>query len=216
MPDVWMQIGEYFDNVSLLGKMPAIAVLLAIIDMTLTFVHGNQERRDRLWRYFGAIYGFRFSNWFGLPIFFVSLTLALWVLAIVGILGACAWNGNHMKEWGIAAVGVLIGGRLADSWKSHIALSRKGYRPNPGLASVPFYIAEAVGTGCDLCARIGPLLVYRDPGHRCRRRFLLASRPNVPSLTRCGASASSTMDCRAANAGLGARRPACIRLGSFA
>lgn len=144
MPDVWMQIGEYFGNVSVFGNVPIAALLLAIIDMALTFVHGNQERRDRLWRYFGAIYGFRFPNRFGLPVFFVSLTLLLWLVAIVGILGPGTWNGHLVQQWGVAAVGVLVGARLADSWKSHIDLNRKGYRPNPGLASVPFYIGEAV------------------------------------------------------------------------
>ena len=44
---------------------------------------------------------------------------------------------------GVGAVGVLIGARLADSWKSHIELSRKGYKPNPGKASVSLYITEA-------------------------------------------------------------------------
>jgi hypothetical protein len=158
MPDVWTETGEYFDSVSVFGNMPIIAALLAIVDMTLTFVHGNQERRDQLWRYFGAIYGFRFPNWLGLPVFFVSLTLILWVVAIVGILGACTWNGSRMQELGVAAVGILIGGRLADSWNSHIALSRKGYRPNPGLASVPIYIAEAVV----LAAIFAPGLIH-DP-----------------------------------------------------
>ena len=144
MPDVWTQVGEYFDDVTVFGKAPIIAVLLAIIDMTLTFVHANQERRGRLWRYFGAIYGFRFPNRFGLPVFFVSLTLILWLVAIVGTLGVCTWYGSHMQQWGVAAVGMLVGARVADSWKSHIDLNRKGYRPNPGLASVPFYISEAV------------------------------------------------------------------------
>jgi len=144
MPDVWTLTGNYFASVSVFGKVPIIAVLLAIIDMTLTLVHADMERRGRLWRYFGAIYGFHFSNRLGLPVFFVLLTLALWVVAIVGILGACTWNGSRTEQWGVAAVGLLIGGRLADSWKSHIELSLKGYRPNPGLASVPLYIAEAV------------------------------------------------------------------------
>jgi hypothetical protein len=123
------------------GDVPAIALLLAIISMALSLVHGNQERQGRLWRYFGSIYGFRFPDWLGLPVFFVTLTLILWAVAIVGVLGA--WSGSHGQGLGAGAVGALIGGRLADSWKSHIELSRKGFRPNPGLASVPFYIAEA-------------------------------------------------------------------------
>ncbi len=159
MPDVWTQIGEYVDDVSVFGNAPIVAVFLAIIDMGLTFLHGNQERQDRLWRYFGAIHGFRFPDRLGLPVFFVSLTLLLWVVAIVGILGVCTWSGNRLHGLSIAAVGTLIGGRLTDSWKSHIELSRKGYRPNPGLASVPFYIAEAVV----LAAIFAPGLIHDWP-----------------------------------------------------
>lgn len=156
MPNVWTQTGDYFASVSVFGDVPIIAVLFAIADMTLTFVHANQERQGRLWRYFGAIYGFRFPNGLGLLTFFVSMTAVLWIVAIVGILGALAWNGGQMHEFGVAAVAILIGGRLADSWKSHIALSRKGYRPNPGLASVPFYIADAVA----LSAIFAPGLIH--------------------------------------------------------
>ncbi len=139
-----MQTGKYFADVSIFGDIPIIAVVLGIISMALTLVHGNQERQGRLWRYFGAIYGFRFPDWLGLPMFFVILTLVLWAVAIVGIMGACTWSGSHVQGLGVGAVGALIGGRLADSWKSHIELSRKGFRPNPGLASVHFYVAEAV------------------------------------------------------------------------
>jgi hypothetical protein len=78
----------------------------------------------------------------GLPVFFVIRTLVLRVVAIVGITGAWSWNRSNVQVVGVGAVGALIGGRLADSWKSHIELSRKGLNPNPGLASIPLYIAE--------------------------------------------------------------------------
>jgi hypothetical protein len=144
VPDAWTQIGHYFAGTSVFGDVPIVAALLAIVSMTLTLVHGNQERQGRLWRYFGAIYGFRFPDWLGLPVFFVMLTLVLWAVAVVGIMGAWTWSGSLTQGWGVGAVGVLIGARLADSWKSHIELSRKGYKPNPGKASVPLYITEAV------------------------------------------------------------------------
>jgi hypothetical protein len=121
-----------------------IAVILAAVSITLTLVHGNQERKGRLWHYFGAIYGFSFPDWLGLPVFFVILTIVLWVVAVVGIAGAWTWSGSDALGPGIGAVGALIGGRLSDSWKSHIELNRKGFAPNPGLASTPLYIAEAI------------------------------------------------------------------------
>jgi hypothetical protein len=41
-------------------------------------------------------------------------------------------------------LGAIIGCRISDSWFSHILLNNAGYRPNPGLSSVPLYFAEVL------------------------------------------------------------------------
>ena len=112
-------------------------------------MHGIQERQGRL---SGAISAPSTASVFqiGLAyrVFFVILTLALWTKCH----GSCrdnggvdAWSGSLTQGWGVKPPsGVLIGARLADSRKSHIELSpEKGYKPNPGKASVSLYITEA-------------------------------------------------------------------------
>lgn len=120
---------------------PFFTLILAV-NMFLTLFHSIQELNGRLWRYFGAIAGGVFPNFLGIMVFFVGLTGGLWVLALVGIAGGFPFRevSQAVAMW---AVGFLIGARLSDSWFSHIRLDRKGYRPNPGLASTRFYIVEA-------------------------------------------------------------------------
>jgi hypothetical protein len=120
-----------------------LAVILAL-DLALTLVHSAQELRGHLWRYFGAIAGARIPDVLGFLSFFVALTLGLWAVGLVGIAGYLPVVDKVPDALAMAAVGGLIGARLSDSWYSHIRLHRRGYRPNPGLTSTPFYIAEAV------------------------------------------------------------------------
>jgi hypothetical protein len=44
----------------------------------------------------------------------------------------------------MAAVAGIVAGRISDRHYSHVLLDRQGYRPNPGLGSTPYYLAEAV------------------------------------------------------------------------
>jgi hypothetical protein len=41
-------------------------------------------------------------------------------------------------------LGAIIGCRISDSLFSHILLNNAGYRPNPGLPSVPLYFVEVL------------------------------------------------------------------------
>jgi hypothetical protein len=135
-------VQKYFAATSLVGDLPLFTFAILGVSIALTLWHGNQERQGRLWRYFGAIYGFRFPDFWGGGIFFWGLTLVLWLITIVAMTGLWPWSGG--EAWGIAAVGFLIGARLSDTWKSHVEPWRKGYKPNPGLSSTPFYVCEAV------------------------------------------------------------------------
>lgn len=126
----------------------ALAVILLGFDLVLTLVHSLQELKGAnapLWRYFGAIIGVQIPDWLGFAVFFVLLTLVLWAVGLAGISGYVPFLDKEKREkWAIAAVGVLIGARISDGIFSHILLWCLGYRPNPGLASIPYYFAEAL------------------------------------------------------------------------
>jgi hypothetical protein len=117
----------------------ALAVL-QIIDLALTLLHSMQERKGQLWRYFGAIAGVKIPDTFGLLIFFGGLTITLWIVGLLGITGTVLWQ----TPLAIGCLGAIIGCRLSDSLFSHILLSNAGYRPNPGLPSVPLYFIEVL------------------------------------------------------------------------
>ena len=136
---------EHLGDLSIFAKpAPVLALVLILgVDLVLTLVHSIQELKGRLWRYFGAIAGVAIPDVLGFLFFFVGLTGGLWALAVVGIAGWFPVVGEIRTEVAVGAIGFLIGGRLSDSWFSHIRLARKGYRPNPGLTSTPFYIVEA-------------------------------------------------------------------------
>jgi hypothetical protein len=122
------------------------ALLLVLgLDLLLTLAHSIQELNGHLWRYFGAIAGTRIPDIVGFPVFFLLLTAGLWVLAFAGIAGYLPILGTDVPpHWAMAAVGTLIGARLSDRLFSHVRLDRLGYRPNPGLSSTPYYLAEAI------------------------------------------------------------------------
>ena len=131
LPDIWI-FGSSHTLV--------ILVVLQIINLALTLLHSLQERKGRLWRYFGAIAGVKIPDGFGEISFFGGLTLSLWILGLLGIAGTVLWQ----TPLAFGCLGAIIGCRLSDGWFSHVALNNAGFRPNPGLSSVPLYFAESV------------------------------------------------------------------------
>jgi hypothetical protein len=135
-------MNEDLQNVWLFGssyKLVAL-VILQVADLVLTLVHAVQERQGRLWRYFGAIAGVKIPDGFGEFVFFRLLTASLWLVGLFGIAGTVLWQ----IPFAFGCLGAIIGCRISDSLFSHILLNNRGYRPNPGLRSVPLYFAEAV------------------------------------------------------------------------
>ena len=124
------------------AAFPFVLILLAL-DLLLSLVHAFQELKGRMWRYVGAIAGLGSGSW-GIAPFFFALTAVLWTVGLIAIVGY-PFAGDSVTGDAIrmAAVGALIGLRLSDRWHLHIKLDRLGYRPNPGLPSVPYYFAEA-------------------------------------------------------------------------
>jgi hypothetical protein len=130
-------LGKYILDSTLLGGFHGLYFALLAISLALTLAHSYQERNGRLWRYFGEIAGVDIPDRVGVLLFFWGLTLGLWLVTLLAFLGSAA------PSLAIGAVGTLIGARVSDSWYSHIRLHQKGFRPNPGLGTVPFYLAEA-------------------------------------------------------------------------
>jgi hypothetical protein len=129
-------------NVWVLGSshtLVAVAVL-QIADLALTLLHSLQERKGKLWRYFGAIAGVRIPDRFGQLVFFGGLTISLWIVGLLGITGTVLWQ----TPLAFGCLGAIIGCRISDGLFSHILPNNAGYRPNPGLASVPLYFIEAL------------------------------------------------------------------------
>lgn len=133
---------ENLQNIWILGSSATVFALavLQIIDLALTLLHSLQERKGQLWRYFGAIAGVKIPDGFGQISFFGGLTIALWIVGLLGIAGTVLWQ----TPLAFGCLGAIIGCRLSDGWFSHIALNNAGFRPNPGLSSVPLYFAEVV------------------------------------------------------------------------
>jgi hypothetical protein len=140
-------IGELLERLSHLSYLQASGfALIAILtlDLLLTLVHSIQELNGHLWRYFGAIAGLQIPDAIGFSLFFLVLTATLWALGLAGIAGYVPIFGRVSDNLAMAALGGLIGSRLSDMRYSHVRLDRQGYRPNPGLSSTPYYLAEAV------------------------------------------------------------------------
>lgn len=133
---------ENLPNIWILGTGATVAFLaiIQIIDLALTLLHSLQERKGQLWRYFGAIAGVKIPDSFGQVVFFAGLTLSLWVVGFIGIYGTVMWQ----TPLAFGFLGALIGCRLSDSLYSHVRLNAEGFKPNPGLASVPLYLIELV------------------------------------------------------------------------
>jgi hypothetical protein len=137
-----MPMNENLQNTWIFGSGHTLVILaiLQIIDLALTLLHSLQERKGQLWRYFGAIAGVKIPDSFGQISFFGGLTISLWIVGVLGITGTVLWQ----TPLAFGCLGAIIGCRMSDSWFSHIALNNAGYRPNPGLSSVPLYFAEVV------------------------------------------------------------------------
>jgi hypothetical protein len=132
---------------------PLLAYLaLLTVSLCLTFWHAYQERKGRLWDYSGAIAGVGIPDKIGIPVFFYLLVGGLWLAAIMGFAGwftaPVRWLSfglaSDKSAISVGAIAVVIAARLSDSWYSHVRLYRNGFRPNPGLGTVPFYCEEAV------------------------------------------------------------------------
>jgi len=124
----------------MLNSAPLL-ILILLADFAITLLHSYQEWRGAgapLWRNFGAIVGLDVPDQWGFPLFTVGLTLALFAIGFVGIIGPLN------ASWTAAALGGLIGARLSDTLVSHVLLYGLGYRPNPGLSSTPLYVLEAL------------------------------------------------------------------------
>jgi len=132
----------HLQNIWILGSDYALVILaiLQIIDLAFTLLHSLQERQGRLWRYFGAIAGVKIPDSFGQVVFFGGLTISLWIVGLLGITGTVLWQTPPA----FGCLGAIIGCRLSDSVFSHILLNNAGYRPNPGLSSVPLYFIEVL------------------------------------------------------------------------
>jgi len=135
-------MNETLSNIWLLGSSYTLVILaiLQIIDLAFTLLHALQERQGRLWRYFGAIAGVKIPDGFGQVVFFGGLTISMWVVGLLAITGTVLWQA----PLAFGCLGALIGCRLSDSLFSHILPNNAGYRPNPGLPSVPLYVVEAL------------------------------------------------------------------------
>jgi hypothetical protein len=135
-------MNENLQNISILGSNSKLVLLaiVQIVNLALTLIHSLQERKGQLWRYFGAIAGVKISDSFGQIVFFGGLTLSLWIVGLIGIYGTVTWQ----MPLAFGCLGAIVGCRLSDSFYSHAKLNYEGYKPNPGLRSVPLYLVESV------------------------------------------------------------------------
>ncbi|MEW6634755.1 MAG: hypothetical protein AB1440_28095 [Pseudomonadota bacterium] len=127
-------------NIWVLGSSLVLLAILQVVDLAFTLLHSLQERKGQLWRYFGAIAGVRIPDSFGQIVFFGGLTVALWIVGLLGIAGTVLWQ----TPLAFGCLGAIIGCRLSDGLFSHVLLDNAGYRPNPGLSSVPLYAIEVL------------------------------------------------------------------------
>ncbi len=135
-------MNENLQNIWILGSSntPVFLAIIQIVHLALTLVHSLQERKGQLWRYFGAIVGVKIPDSFGQVVFFGGLTLSLWIVGLIGIYGTVTWE----TPLAFCCLGAVVGCRLSDSLYSHVRLNYEGYKPNPGLESVPLYVIESV------------------------------------------------------------------------
>ena len=73
----------------MLNSAPLL-ILILLADFAITLLHSYQEWKGAgapLWRNFGAIVGLYIPDQWGFPLFTVGLTLALFAIGFVGIIG---------------------------------------------------------------------------------------------------------------------------------
>lgn len=136
----------YLGKVSIFDSVLALVVLVAL-NWSFTLLHILQEWKGEavpLWRVFGAVVGTFVPNGLGFLSFTLGLCALQWLLGLAAIAGWLPLIGPLSLQAGVAALGAVVGARLADSVVSHWALYRLGYRPNPGLSSTVLYCAEAI------------------------------------------------------------------------
>ena len=120
---------------------PLLLGLILAADFAITLLHLYQEWKGAgapLWRNFGAIVGLDIPDRVGFALFTFSLTLILFAIGLIGILGLV---GPRTTAF---ALGAVIGARSSDTFVSHLGPHSLGYRPNPGLSSTPLYVLEAL------------------------------------------------------------------------
>jgi Protein of unknown function with HXXEE motif len=136
---------DHLSEVSVFNHSVLALFLIFGMSLALTLFHTLEELKGRggpLWRNFGAVVGVWIPDWLGFLLFFLILTAVLWLVALVAITGSLLTCAVPTK-YAAGALGVLIGARLGDTLVSHVLLYVLRYRPNPGLASTPLYVAEA-------------------------------------------------------------------------
>ena len=144
-----MDLNQMLDHLAEISVFRHSALALFIIlgiDFAVTLAHTLGEWKGcavPLWRNFGAIVGVWVPDWLGISVFFLGLTAALWCVGLMGITGSLP-TGAVSPEFAAAALGALLGARVADTVISHLLLWGLGYQPNPGLRSTPLYVAEAL------------------------------------------------------------------------
>ena len=75
---------DHLSEVSIFGHSLLALFLILVISFALTLLHTLQELKGRggpLWRNFGAIVGVSVPDLLGFLVFFVGLTVALWLVA---------------------------------------------------------------------------------------------------------------------------------------
>jgi hypothetical protein len=146
-------MGDHVAALSVLPPSGALALAVLLWSLALTLVHTGQELRGKFWKYYGAIGGVVFPDALGFVAFFIGVTFMVGGSAVVGIGGALPFTGDggavplvgHVSaRVAMIAIGFLIGARIADAWYSHMRLDRLGFRPNPGLPSAWWYVADGI------------------------------------------------------------------------
>lgn len=118
--------------------------IVLIFNLALTLVHFVQELKGFQWRYLGAIVGLQIPDKLGFGMFFLGPLVVLSFVGFAGIVKYLPFYGSVSSEVAIACVAAVIGSRLSDSIFIHIRPHQQGYRPNPALGTIPYYLAEAV------------------------------------------------------------------------
>ena len=115
-------VASYLREVSVLNYLPGdlwvivAGFALLAINLSLTFVHTNEERTGQIWDYLGRVEGVRVPDLVGILLFFAALTVALWMLGIGSITGRWPISDGALRdEVALAGIAAMIGVRVSDS-----------------------------------------------------------------------------------------------------